>query len=110
MSSTVHDLLNALPTQIAIRNVSLLDALPDPNEFSSITDYESKPSLLVSNPSAMSAAAEFAVMSHLKSQEEVIMPVSRKRARVQDAMSKKKQKLKNRGKEIKTRNRGNQRQ
>ncbi|KAH9254224.1 hypothetical protein BASA81_007825 [Batrachochytrium salamandrivorans] len=109
----LSDMMHALPAAGFQTNVSLMDALPDPSLATSQIDFESKPSLLTSNVNAMSAAAQFAVLTHKKQEEEdipaalVLKRTNRKR--VKDAVPKKKQDKRARGKEIKSRSRGNQR-
>lgn len=114
--ANLSDMLHALPAPGFQTNVSLMDALPDPSLATSHMDFESKPSLLTSNINAMSAAAQFAVLTHKRQAEEdggevpaalVLKRANRKR--VKDAVPKKTQDKRRRGKEIKSRSRGNQR-
>ena len=108
MASSFEDLLQALP-QAKPQTVSLLDALPDPNQPTYSVDYDSKPSLLESHPSSMSAAEEYAILLHKKQRLSGDMegkPVKKRRT---EALPKKKKEKRNRGKQIKLRTRGNQR-
>jgi hypothetical protein len=108
--SSFEDLLHALP-QAKQNPVSLLDALPDPSVATTTVDYESKPSLLESNQVSMSAAEQFAVLMHSKQRKEDGEPVvkqSRKR-KSEPILPKRKREKRTRGKQIKSRSRGNQR-
>ena len=109
--SMLGDLLEALPKPKP-SPVSLLDALPDPNVPTTVTDYESKPSLLESDAIAMSAAEQFAVLMHKKEDvdERPNKRPNKKRSAASEApMPNKKRERRVRGGQIKARSRGNQR-
>ena len=102
----LSELASALP-QTVTSSVSLLDALPDPKESSIVVDYESRPSLLNSDPLAMSAAETYAVLSHQAEEHNSSGP--RKRVKQSEPVERKKLERKSRGRQIKARTRGNQR-
>lgn len=104
----LSDLLAALPTAKP-QTVSLLDALPDPNQQTLSVDYETKASLLESNANSMSAAEEFAVLMHKKQRVAGEVEGKQVKKRRTEVLPKKTRERRSRGKEIRSRTRGNQR-